>query len=84
MIPPRRTSPKAAVLAAEEVLLRLAPAAIDPDERAELIKLARAHVETAEGTITPQQEADSISDHLRIVRLLLDLEEVPGAIDRAA
>jgi phosphoglucosamine mutase len=68
-------SPKAAVLAAEDVLLRLAPTASDSDERAELIKLARAHVETAEGTITPRQETGSISDHLRVVRLLLDLEE---------
>jgi phosphoglucosamine mutase len=68
-------SPKAAVLAAEDVLLRLAPMASDVNERAELIKLARAQVETAEGTLTPQQETVSISDHLRVVRLLLDLEE---------
>ena len=77
-------SPRAAVLAAEDVLLRLAPAASDPDERAELIKLARAHVETAEGTITTQPEPDSIADHLRIVRLLLDLEEDDGPIDHTA
>jgi len=68
--------PRAAVLAAEDVLLRLAPAAIDPDERADLIKLARAYVEVAEGTITTQPEPDPIADHLRVVRLLLDLEEV--------
>lgn len=68
-------SPKAAVLAAEDVLLRLAPNASDSDERAELIKLARAQAETAEGTITPQQETGYITDHLRIVRLLIDLEE---------
>jgi len=68
-------SPKAAVLAAEDVLLRRAPDARDPDERAELIEIARIHVETAEGTITPPQEAGYISDHLRIVRLLLELEE---------
>jgi phosphoglucosamine mutase len=71
-------SPKAAVLTAEDVLLRLAPTASDSNERAELIKLARAQVETAEGTITPQQETGSISDHLRVVRLLLDLEEEMG------
>jgi hypothetical protein len=69
-------SPKAAVLAAEDVLLRRAPNASDPDQRAELIKLARVQVETAEGTITPQQEADYIRDHLRIVRLLISFEEV--------
>lgn len=68
-------SPKAAVQAAEDVLLRRVPDERDPDERAELIKLARTHVETAEGTITPPQEAGYISDHLRIVRLLLELEE---------
>lgn len=68
-------SPEAAVLAAEDVLLRLAPVARDSDERAELIKLARAQVETAEGTIMPEQETASIYDHLRVVRLLLDLEE---------
>jgi phosphoglucosamine mutase len=73
-------SPEAAILSAEDVLLRLAPNASDADERAELIKLARAHVETAEGTITPQQETGSISDRLRIVRLLLDLEEVKQSI----
>lgn len=67
-------SPEAAILAAEDVLLRLATAASDSDERAELIKLARAHVETAEGIITPQ-ETGSIPGHLRIVRLLLDLEK---------
>ncbi len=67
-------SRQAAVLAAEHVLLRLVPNATDPDERAELIKLARAHVETADGTVTTQQET-GFSDHLRVVRLLLDLEE---------
>lgn len=69
---------KAAVLAAEHVLLRLVPIASDRDERAELIKLARAHVETAEGTITAPQEAGYVSEHLRVVRLLLDLEEEIG------
>lgn len=69
-------SPKAAVLAAEDVLLRRAPAAHDPAERTELIKLARAQVETAEGTVAPEQETGFISDHLRVVRLLLDLEEM--------
>lgn len=73
--PAAPATPKAALLAAEDVLLRLAPAATDPGERAELIKLARAQVETAEGTITPEQETGSISDHLHIVRLLLELEE---------
>ena len=73
--PARPASPKAAVLAAEDVLLRRVPDARDPDERAELIKLARIHVDTAEGTITSPQEAGYISDHLRIVRLLLELEE---------
>jgi phosphoglucosamine mutase len=73
-------SPEAAVLAAEDVLLRLAPAASDSDVRSELIKLARAQVETAEGAIAPQQENGSISDHLRVVRLLLDLEEMEQSI----
>jgi phosphoglucosamine mutase len=78
--PSAPTSPKAAILAAEDVLLRLAPAATGPDERAELIKLARAQFETAEGISAPQQEADFISDHLRIVRLLLDLEGYLGQL----
>jgi phosphoglucosamine mutase len=73
--PSAPASPKAAVMAAEDVLLGLAPAASDSDERAELIKLARAQVETAEGTITSEHETGSISDRLRVVRLLLDLEE---------
>jgi phosphoglucosamine mutase len=67
--------PRAAVLAAEDVLLRLPPAASSSYERADLIKLGRAHVEAAEGTIATQPGAGSISDHLRLVRLLLDLEE---------
>jgi phosphoglucosamine mutase len=70
--------PMAAVLAAEDVLLRRAPAAGGAEERAELIKLARAHVETAEGTITPEQESGSIADRRRDVRLLLDKED--GAV----
>lgn len=73
-------SPKAAVLAAEDVLLRRAPAANDPGERAGLIKLARAQVETAEGTITAQQETGFISDHLQVVRLLLELEEMEQSV----
>ena len=68
-------SPKAAVLAAEDVLLRRVPGARDSDERAKLIKLARIHMHTAEATIASPQEAGYISDHLRIVRLLLELEE---------
>lgn len=70
--------PMASVLAAEDVLLRLAPAASDSEERAELIKLARAHVESAEGTIASEQESGSIADRRRGVRLLLDIEE--GAV----
>ncbi len=68
-------SPEAPVMAAEDVLLRLAPNASDSDERAELIKLARAHIETAEGIITPDQENASVAERLRVVKLLLDLEE---------
>jgi phosphoglucosamine mutase len=62
------------------VLLRRAPETTDPDERAELIKLARAQAETAEGTITPQQETGFISDHLRVVRYLLELEAIEQSI----
>jgi len=72
--------PSAAILAAEHVLLRRAPSASDPAERAELIKLARAQVDTAEGTVTPPLEAGFIADHLRVVRLLLDLEEMEQSV----
>jgi phosphoglucosamine mutase len=70
--PSAPAGPEAAVMAAEDVLLRLAPNASDSDERAELIKLARTQIETAEATITPEQESASISDRLRVVRSLLD------------
>jgi phosphoglucosamine mutase len=72
--PSAPAGPEAAVLAAEDTLLRLVPAASDPDERAELIKLARAQVETAEAAVAPEG-AGASSDSLRVVRSLLELAE---------
>jgi phosphoglucosamine mutase len=68
--------PVGAILAAEDVLLRRVPAARDPVERAGLIKLARTQVETVEAAVAPPGEADLFSDHLKVVNLLLDLEEM--------
>jgi phosphoglucosamine mutase len=69
-------SPTAAVLAAEHVVLRLIPKATDSAERTGLIELARTQVETVKAAVTQPGAASHISDHLRVVSLLLDLEEM--------
>ena len=72
----------AALIAAEDVLLRLAPAAADREERAEFVKLAQAHVDAAGATRPEPARPDDSSagelweHHRRIVQLLMDLEEV--------
>jgi hypothetical protein len=70
----------AGIIAAEDVLLRLTPAAADPARRAELVKLAEAQVRIADAT-WPASTANEpgggsyeIHWHRRIVDLLLALE----------
>ena len=68
----------AGIIAAEDVLLHGAPAAADPIERADLIKLARAHIDAADaaGSVVPEGAGQRVALHHRIVKLLLDLEEI--------
>lgn len=70
----------AGIIAAEDVLLRLAPVAADPAQRAELVKLAEAQVRIADATwpVSTAKEVGAgsyeIHEHRRIVGLLLALE----------
>ena len=72
----------AGLIAAEDVLLRLVPAADNPKRRAELVQLARAQLDAADATAPADPGAPinetrpSVSSHRRIVGLLLDLEEI--------
>jgi mycothiol system anti-sigma-R factor len=69
------------LVAAEDVLLRLVPAAPDFEERAELLQLARAQLDAADATALAIPDTSihgdwpAVSLHRRIVELLLDLEE---------
>jgi hypothetical protein len=69
----------ASILAAEDVLLRLVPAAATPAERAGLVKLAETQLDTASASFTTMREApidDSNREserHRRVVELLIDL-----------
>jgi phosphoglucosamine mutase len=65
--------PPAPILAAQDVLLRLVPAAIDPAERAGLVDLARTQIETAENSNVRIDGA--LGAHHRTLQLLLDLED---------
>jgi predicted NBD/HSP70 family sugar kinase len=71
----------AAIMAAEDVLLRHVPAAVTPDERTDLVKLAQAHlaaVPPASPSIPigeAQGSDDVVSQHQRVAELLIELEE---------
>src|SRR5215471_5875098 len=71
----------AGIIAAEYVLLRQIPATIDPSERADLIRLARGHIDAAdalgstESAVRVQAGLQTIALHRQIVSLLLDLEQ---------
>jgi predicted NBD/HSP70 family sugar kinase len=72
----------AGIIAAEDALLRLAPAAADPVERAEFVKLAQAQLDAAVAIVgltagsAEAHVADRPADyHRRIVELLIDLEQ---------
>lgn len=73
-------TPLAGLIAAEDVLLRLAPAESNQVGRAELIKLARAHLDAAKAmgsaiAGSPAQGANRSADsHRGVVELLLELE----------
>ena len=60
-----------AIIAAQDVLLRAVPAAADPAERAELVKLAEAQLEIAAAT-SPENQL--VGHHRRIAKLLIELE----------
>lgn len=60
-----------AIIAAQDVLLRAVPAAADPGERAELVKLAEAQLEIAAATSSENQ---LVGHHRRIAKLLIELE----------
>lgn len=67
-------SQAAALLAAEDVLLRRVPSVADPVERSRLVALARIYADTAEVPDAASAEGDLASDHQRVVTLLLNLE----------
>ena len=79
--PDENHTPWAGVTAAEDILLRLPPASSDETDRADLVKLAQAYLDTAQALRqTPtspaaQTNGGPIEAHLRIVRLLLELEK---------
>lgn len=75
-------SQAAALLAAEDVLLRRVPAATDIAERSRLIALARTQMETAAVPVAPSAGADLVSDHMRVVKLLLNLEDMEQSTAR--
>ena len=69
----------ASILAAEDVLLRLVPAAATPAERAELVKLAETQLDTASASFAtmlegPLDDSDRESGrHRHVVELLIGL-----------
>lgn len=82
-------TPSAALTMASDVLLRLAPVSSDRMERAELVKLAQAHLDAADAfglanadSVT-QAAGRPIDAQRRIVALLLDLERAEQAADLA-
>jgi len=70
----------AGLTAAEDVLLRLAPLASNPADRAELVELAQAQLDAVNASALPTREVASdvygrrISAHRRVVEQLLELE----------
>ncbi len=77
----------AGIIAAQDVLLRLAPATADPVERAGLIKLARAHMDAADASapVVPaaaRADGQHVALRRRILDLLLQLEEIEQSSDQ--
>ena len=74
-------APRAGIIAAEDVLLRLASTEVEPAKRTELVKLAEAHLDAADVSMSASRDVQvgtarrPIDRDRRIVELLLTLEQ---------
>jgi exopolysaccharide biosynthesis polyprenyl glycosylphosphotransferase len=79
--PDHDDAPRAGIIAAEDVLLRLAGTDVEPVERTELVKLAEAHLDAADASLAASDGALPGTAHRqldrdrRVVELLLTLEQ---------
>ena len=74
-------APRAGIIAAEDVLLRLASTDVESAKRSELVKLAEAHLDAADASMSASPDARigtthrSLDRDRRVVELLLTLEQ---------